>query len=101
MRENALGVFSHLWSLAVEEQFYFTWAPFLLFFIIRMKNRRSVVALTVLLNLLLFGWLEIRMATHSANLLGTDCRLISLLIGALAGMAWFWKIYPQELLSSK
>jgi len=96
-----LGVFSHLWSLAVEEQFYFTWAPLLLFVVIRMKSRRSVVALTVLLNLLLFGWLEIRIANNSANLLGTDCRLISLLIGALAGMAWFWKLYPRQFLSSK
>ena len=96
-----LGVFSHLWSLAVEEQFYFTWAPFLLLLFVGTKNRRAVVVVTLLLNVLLLNWLEPRIANRSASITATDCRLISLLIGALAGMASFWNIYPREFFSSK
>jgi len=65
------------------------------------KSRRSVVMVTLLLTVLMFCWLEIRIASHASNLGGTDSRLISLLIGALAGMGLFWRIYPQLFLTSK
>jgi len=96
-----LGVFSHLWSLAVEEQFYFTWAPFLLLLFIGTKNRRAVVVVSLLLNVAVLNWLELRIANPSTNIGATDCRLFSLLIGALAGMVSYWKIYPREFSSSK
>jgi peptidoglycan/LPS O-acetylase OafA/YrhL len=96
-----LGVFSHLWSLAVEEQFYFTWAPFLLLLFIGAKNRRAVLILTLLLNVAVLNWLELRIANPATNIAATDCRLFSLVIGALAGMVSYWKIYPREFFSSK
>ena len=96
-----LGVFSHLWSLAVEEQFYFTWAPFLFLLFVGTKNRRAVLVLTLLLNVVVLNWLELRIANPSTNIAATDCRLFSLIIGALAGMVSYWKMYPREFFSSK
>ncbi|MFX4300832.1 acyltransferase family protein [Alicyclobacillus tolerans] len=90
---------THLWSLAVEEQFYLIW-PLLLVFGLRKKNRRSWLV-----------WLTVVLATASALAMallyqpgsdpnrvyyGTDTRAFSLLIGALLAVIW-----PSRKLSSK
>jgi peptidoglycan/LPS O-acetylase OafA/YrhL len=99
------GVFTHLWSLAVEEQFYLIWAPFFLALLLKMKSRISIAGTILFLIVLLLVSFEIKMGlvTVSQSYLygATDCRLIPLLFGALAGMAFLWKGLPAKFAASR
>jgi peptidoglycan/LPS O-acetylase OafA/YrhL len=56
---NLSGIFSHLWSLSVEEQFYLLW-PFLIFFLTPRGARWMVVGILIsipLLRLLVFAFI--------------------------------------------
>jgi peptidoglycan/LPS O-acetylase OafA/YrhL len=79
----------HLWSLAVEEQFYLVW-PFTLLFFLRLPTARRV-------------WPVLALAAASAALpfflydggagknriyFGTDTRAVGLLLGAAAALIW-------------
>jgi peptidoglycan/LPS O-acetylase OafA/YrhL len=90
---------THLWSLAVEEQFYIVW-PLLLTLGIRKLNQRSTLV-----------WLTISAAIGSAFLMGglyhpgtdpsrvyygTDTRVFSLMLGSCLAMIW-----PAKRLSNK
>jgi peptidoglycan/LPS O-acetylase OafA/YrhL len=80
------GLLGHLWSLAVEEQFYLAWA-FVIFFL----SRRNLWRLTV--TLLAAGPL-IRLWLHCESISGymifrvTPARMDALLMGALIAMAF-------------
>lgn len=76
----------HLWSLAVEEQFYIVWAPLVL---LLMKTRRAGWWISALaLGFLLEPALLYSQGTNRVYF-GTDTRMSALLAGA--AVAWWWR----------
>ncbi len=80
----------HLWSLAVEEQFYLLWPP--LFLIGMRLLRRSVLAALVALGAIgstALMWALYRPGADTSRIFyGTDTRAAPLLIGVLLAFAW-------------
>ncbi|MFN8037132.1 MAG: acyltransferase family protein [Acidimicrobiia bacterium] len=78
----------HLWSLAIEEQFYLIWPPVLLtalFFLGRARTAMVVAFVTV------GGWLWAMLLyspSTSRAYYGTDTRAAGLLVGALLAFVW-------------
>ena len=84
------SLLQHLWSLAVEEQFYVLW-PLLLIVGLRRLRRGALIALTVSLAVgsCALMWLAYSPAGDPSRVYyGTDTRAFTLLIGALAAFAW-------------
>jgi hypothetical protein len=72
----------HLWSLAIEEQFYLFWPPLLLFGLRRFGRRRTLL-LIVVLALLSSIWLAVlARGSFDRAYYGTDTRLSGLLLGS-------------------
>lgn len=84
----------HLWSLAVEEQFYLVW-PLALVGALRVLSRRAVFGMTVLLGLtsvVLMAMLYRGGADVSRLYYGTDTHAVGLLLGAaLAFVEPVWR----------
>jgi peptidoglycan/LPS O-acetylase OafA/YrhL len=89
-------VLKHLWSLAVEEQFYLIW-PAIAYLVVRRLGRRGVRWLAVLLALMSSAWM-ITLSTRngypdfadpSRAYFGTDSHAMGLLVGA--ALATFWR----------
>ena len=86
----------HLWSLAVEEQFYLVW-PAIAFLAVRRFARKGVFAVAAILAILSTIWmLQLAVANGfpdfadpSRAYFGTDSHSMGLLIGA--AMATFWR----------
>ncbi len=86
----------HLWSLAVEEQFYFIW-PVIAFVAMRKAGRRGVRATALVMALASTIWLVWlssangypEYADPSRAYFGTDSHAMGLLIGA--ALATFWR----------
>jgi peptidoglycan/LPS O-acetylase OafA/YrhL len=84
------SLFQHLWSLAVEEQFYVLWPPIFAFAITRWRERRivlltlGVAAISTILMALLFQ----PGIDPSRVYYGTDTRAAELLIGAALAFVW-------------
>jgi peptidoglycan/LPS O-acetylase OafA/YrhL len=82
----------HLWSLAVEEQFYVLWPALLVLLLRRLPNgaadlRRAAWVILALI-VVVIGWrtfLDLRGVDDSRLYFGTDTRFDQLLIGCLAG----------------
>lgn len=85
----------HLWSLAVEEQFYLVW-PAITFLIVRRAGRRGVRIVALVLAVLSTAWMTTlsvsngfpEYADPSRAYFGTDSHAMGLLIGAALATAW-------------
>ncbi len=81
----------HLWSLAVEEQFYLV-APLLLLVALRRSPRRGILLLQVLLLALVsiaaMAVLYVPGVDPSRVYYGTDTRIFGLLIGSALALIW-------------
>jgi peptidoglycan/LPS O-acetylase OafA/YrhL len=91
----SLGLFrappplDHLWSLAIEEQFYLIWPVLLWVLILRLNGRRARVTATLILAALsaLAMALEYSPGDPSLVYYGTDTHASALLIGAAVALA--------------
>jgi peptidoglycan/LPS O-acetylase OafA/YrhL len=88
---------THIWSLAIEEQFYLIW-PFLLILVMTLFKKQStrvlVILAGVLLSALLMAILYIPGTDPTRVYYGTDTRAFSLLLGAALAFVW-----PSQQLS--
>jgi peptidoglycan/LPS O-acetylase OafA/YrhL len=88
------GLLRHLWSLAVEEQFYLVWPPLFLIAMRALRGGRRRLALPVLVALAAAGstalmWaLYVPGANTSRIWYGTDTRAAPILVGVLLAFAW-------------
>jgi peptidoglycan/LPS O-acetylase OafA/YrhL len=75
---SGVSPYQHLWSLAVEEQFYLFW-PAIVFF-----SRKHLMKIVIVLISASFFWMAVQAAimSHSRAYYGTDTRMGTLLIGA-------------------
>ena len=87
----------HLWSLAVEEQFYLLWPP--LFLIgMRLRRRRTLPVLVALgaIGSAALMWALYRPGGDTSRIFyGTDTRSAPLLIGVLLAFAWKPSALPR------
>jgi peptidoglycan/LPS O-acetylase OafA/YrhL len=94
----------HLWSLAVEEQFYLVW-PLLLFGLWRLGRVRGVrigAAAGALLSTALMTWIAVRdgmpdVVDASRVYFGTDTHAMTLLVGAVLATLWTPRRIGSEL----
>ena len=85
----------HLWSLAIEEQFYLVW-PAVAYLLMRRFARRGVLivaAALALLSTMWMLWLAVRngypeFADPSRAYFGTDSHVMGLLVGAALACVW-------------
>ena len=92
----SLGLFTapppldHLWSLAIEEQFYLIWPLLLWLLILRLNGRRARVTATLILAAMsaLAMALEYSPGDPSLVYYGTDTHASALLIGAALALAF-------------
>jgi peptidoglycan/LPS O-acetylase OafA/YrhL len=93
------SLLQHLWSLAVEEQFYLFW-PLILIASLRRFRRGGTIVLTALLaaaSVALMWLLYNPQGDPSRVYYGTDTRAFTLLIGALLAFAWPLARLPAKL----
>jgi peptidoglycan/LPS O-acetylase OafA/YrhL len=84
------SVFQHLWSLAVEEQFYLLWPPILAAGMLWFGKRRLVYGVLVgLAASTILAWVLYQPFTDPSRIYyGTDTRAAGLLVGVLMAFAW-------------
>jgi peptidoglycan/LPS O-acetylase OafA/YrhL len=77
----------HLWSLAIEEQFYLVW-PLLLLLIVRIRRAVSATEALAVVSAAWCAVLALSTGDAARVTFGTDTRAQGLLIGAAAALAW-------------
>jgi peptidoglycan/LPS O-acetylase OafA/YrhL len=81
----------HLWSLAIEEQFYLLWPVLLWLVVVRLPGRRARVAVALTgaaASAVAMTWQYTPGGDPSAVYYGTDTHASALLIGAALALAW-------------
>ncbi len=84
------SLLQHLWSLAIEEQFYVIWPPVLLLLLRRWEQRRIALILlgVAACSTLLMALLYRAEVDPSRVYYGTDTRAAGLLLGSALALAW-------------
>lgn len=79
----------HLWSLSIEEQYYFVW-PLLLLLLLNATQRRSSLLFVISIPLCLSVFARCYLVMHHAGLFrvffGSDTRIDNLMLGSLAAI---------------
>ncbi len=84
------SLLKHLWSLAVEEQFYVVWPPLFLLAVSRLRERKMLLVIVIgaiASTALVFGLYQPGV-DPSRIYYGTDTRAAELLIGAALAVVW-------------
>jgi len=91
---TSLSPLQHLWSLAIEEQFYLVW-PLVVIACLR-RSRRLLIAITAVAAVASIGLMVFFLGSGdpSRSYYGTDTRAFALLIGAL-GALFAWHLRPS------
>jgi peptidoglycan/LPS O-acetylase OafA/YrhL len=84
------SVLQHLWSLAVEEQFYILWPPILALALISLRLRWLMLGIVAAIaGSTVLSWLLWEpFADPSRIYYGTDTRAVGLLVGVLLALVW-------------
>jgi len=100
-------VFQHLWSLAIEEQFYLVW-PVIILGLCKLIWSRTLIALVIFAGAVAsLAWMAILydpVADPSRVYYGTDTRASGLLMGAALALLWrpapTWTREPKRTVTS-
>jgi peptidoglycan/LPS O-acetylase OafA/YrhL len=84
------SVFEHLWSLAVEEQFYLIWPPVLALALMYVRRRRIVYGVAAAMaGSTALAWVLFHPNTDPSRIYyGTDTRAVGLLAGVALAFVW-------------
>ena len=81
----------HLWSLAIEEQFYIVFPIVLIALLLTIKKYRNVTLIFWIISLIslpLMVWISQPHMQHSRVYFGTDTRLQTMLLGVILAFIW-------------
>ena len=87
----------HVWSLAIEEQFYLIW-PLVLVLLLRRFSPRKVALATLVLGIACAGWRVVLIAGGVSSgrvYYGTDSHADGILLGSALGIALVFDLLPQ------
>ncbi|MBO1198187.1 acetyltransferase [Staphylococcus simiae] len=86
----AIEPLKHLWSLAIEEQFYVFFPPILLLLLHKLKPRKIIQTLFIIsvISLVLMIVIHLLTGDNSRVYFGTDTRLQTLLLGCILAFVW-------------
>lgn len=96
---NGYGYFtniSHLWTISVEEQFYFIW-PLILLLITNFKKTLAIGFTIIIVSLLVRLNLALRLVEHPGIYTNTFARMDTLILGALLALIIFQKPITLKL----
>jgi peptidoglycan/LPS O-acetylase OafA/YrhL len=97
-----LGILGHLWSLSIEEQFYFFWPVALVFLLSHKLSARQIIVIAVLAILIVNVdrfYLYNGIQSYDRIFNGLDTRADALLIGCALGLSGY-EIFSQRVFAA-